>query len=216
MRCIMLLLVCCLTAGLHAQFGLTAYANFHNVRHDFVAAEIDELVQLETGVELAAHYWFRLPTKRVEFQPTVYYTATDNGEVDHNFDEFGFQFKTNFYLFDFGTDCDCPTFGKQGPNLQKGFFVQLAPGYAFYDYDTAARPDQPQSGFTATAAVGIDFGLNNLLTITPIAGLRYGFAPFNEFELLDLNAQPVGTYQARLTTYQIGLQATFRLDKRRY
>ncbi|MEL7161920.1 MAG: hypothetical protein AAFN92_14255, partial [Bacteroidota bacterium] len=121
-----------------------------------------------------------------------------------------------FYLFDFGTDCDCPTFGKQGPNLQKGFFVQLAPGYAFYDFDTAAHPDRPQNGFTAAAALGIDFGLNNLLTVTPTIGFRYGLNQFASVPLDGIDGTSTVLVEPSLLTYQIGLQATFRLDKRRY
>jgi hypothetical protein len=202
--------------GLRAQFGLTALYNHNELRQQRSSQHIDrtELLGNESATEVALHYWFRLPKQRIEFQPTLY-AAFGMGDLDYQ--EYGLQFKTNLYLFDLVTDCDCPTFGKQGPRLDKGFFLQLAPGVAAHDYSLYDGTVSDQTiNANLAVALGLDFGLSNLLTLTPIAGLRYTFGGVGPIELTDATGAGAGTLSHRLLTYQFGLQATFRLDKRRY
>lgn len=214
MRFTLLLVFLLAVSVVKAQFGV---ASFYNVNQSIWSAESSALSPsdlIDNGVEFAAHYWFRLPQKRVEFQPTIYYTAANTSSVDGRYGEYGFQFKTNVYLFDFGTDCNCPTFGKQGPQLQKGFFIQLSPGYAVYRWDNGLEVEN-SSGLTLGGGIGIDFGLSNLLTITPLVTARYGTQEYAEFRFADGNSEPI-TGGPKSLAYQLGLQATFRLDKRRY
>ncbi|MEM1221080.1 MAG: hypothetical protein AAGH79_19320, partial [Bacteroidota bacterium] len=168
MRILLFCLSLCFSGLLSAQFGVATFANFQSNDWTFPVDDNSPSLLNEIGGEVAVHYWFRLPKKRVEFQPTLYFGSTSGNGFDGGMKEFGFQFKTNIYLFDFGTDCNCPTFGKQGPSLQKGFFVQLSPGYAIYDLEIPTANLENTSGFTFGGGVGIDFGLSNLLTITPI------------------------------------------------
>ena len=174
-------------------------------------------VPYDNGYEVALNYWFRLPTKRVEFLPTVYY-STASGELDWT--QYGVQFKTNIYPFDFGTDCDCPTFGKQGPQLQKGLFLQLAPGVARHQYELPAPGltiSESSVGFTMAGALGLDIGVSNLLTLTPSAGIRYADLGVNPYEYSDNTGMDRGADRSsHLLTTQLGLQLTFRLDKKRY
>jgi hypothetical protein len=149
--------------------------------------------------------------------PTVYYgTTTFTGDQDLGFSEAGFQFKVNVYPFDFGGDCDCPTFGKQGPQLQKGFFIQLSPGYALYMPEDIISEFGNKSGFTMGGGVGLDIGLSNLVTITPVAALRYGFSSYADVPYVDVNGDAIGIDDPSLTTFQVGLQVSFRLDHRKY
>jgi hypothetical protein len=197
-----------------AQFGVASFYNLDQSVWTSPGLSSDNLVG--DGVEVAAHYWFRLPQKRVEFQPTFYYTSANTLFEGGQFGEYGFQFKTNIYIFDFGTDCNCPTFGKQGPQLQKGFFLQISPGYAFYRWDSGPGFEvENTSGFSLGGGLGIDFGISNLLTITPLASARYGTQVFADVSATDVNGTPQEG-SPRLLSYQLGLQATFRLDKRRY
>lgn len=216
MRYLILSLLVATVSSLSAQFGVQTTANFNSIRGEIPGSEEFSPYEFATGYEVALHYWFRLPKRRIEFQPTVFYATADT-ETASRFSEYGVQLKTNIYLFDLAEECDCPTFGKQGPKLQKGFFLQLAPGYSRYGFDLALATDENDGGFNLGVALGLDIGVSNFLTLTPIAGMRYGFSNIGpELEVTDVTGQPLGIYEPKLSTFQVGLQATFRLDKRRY
>lgn len=199
--------------SLYGQFGVSGFYNFNDARAvgDDVNPAANELLY-EHGQEIALNYWFRLPTRRIEFQPTAYYTFSPS-EVGYR--EAGFQFKTNLYVFDLGTDCDCPTFGKQGPKLEKGFFLQLSPGISHHWLRSEAATDVSQTALSLGAGIGLDFGITNLLTLTPILSVRHTLTDFTGVDFTDENDQSADI-SGRLTSYQVGLQATFRLDKKRY
>ncbi|MBC6995065.1 autotransporter domain-containing protein [Neolewinella lacunae] len=211
-----LCLACLLSSALPAQFGLMPALNWHETSQDLSTEFEPGIFELQPGYEIAAHYWFRLPEKRVEFQPSLYYAQANTVRTGGNYREFGLQYKVNIYPFDFGTDCNCPTFGKQGPQLQKGFFVQVAPGYSYHRLNLSESINTTAHGFTLGGGMGMDIGLSNLLTLTPIAGLRYHFSDFlGDFVQTDGTGME-STIDARLLTFQLGLQLTFRLDERRY
>lgn len=218
MRTLFTLLALCCGLSLSAQIGVIANANFNTTRSTFTdGLESADPLELENGWEVGLNYWFRLPTRRVEFMPTVYYAQSSfTGNRDQGFAEAGFQFKVNIYPFDFGGDCDCPTFGKQGPQLQKGFFFQLSPGYALYMPEDSFVEYENKSGFTIGGGIGLDIGLSNLVTITPMAAVRYGLSPYADVFYTDVNGQPLGIDDPSLTTFQAGLQISFRLDHRKY
>lgn len=218
MRYLILSLLVATVSSLSAQFGVSSYYNLNQTRtEDFTTQTGLFFADMDNGAEVAVHYWFRLKNQRIEFSPTIYYATAETVEAESNFNEYGFQFKTNIYPFDFTGDCDCPTFGKQGPALQKGLFLQLSPGYSRYSFAWQPEADRENSGgFSLGAGIGIDFGVSNFLTISPFAGLRYGFASYNEINVNDVvNAPPI-IKSAKLTTIQLGLTATFRFDGKRY
>ena len=217
MRILLLTLSLFTALSLSAQFGGYGAYNLNEIRYDANTLGEPTDFQLDNGYEVGLHYWFRLPKQRVEFYPTVYAATAAANITGARQWEYGFQLRTNLYLFDFAEDCDCPTFGKQGPALEKGFFLQLAPGYALY------RPDggrigllEKSSGFTFGGGVGLDIGVTNLLTVTPFAGVRYGTGGIVDFETTDVNGQVTDGLRGRLTTVHLGLSATFRLDHKRY
>ncbi|MCP9235435.1 hypothetical protein [Lewinella sp. JB7] len=206
------LLLSVVAATASAQIGVTGFRNFNDAYTRAGGSVLD--LEYGDGAEIALNYWFRLPKKRVEFLPTVYYAST-GGETPWS--EYGFQFKTNVYPFDFGTDCDCPTFGKQGPQLQKGLFIQVSPGLANHhraEGENTAVQNKivPNVG----AGIGIDFGVSNLLTLTPLVSVRHTLADFTDTGSVDESGDVAEGVNGRLTTVQIGVQATFRLDKKRY
>ncbi|MEM1217192.1 MAG: hypothetical protein AAGJ82_15965, partial [Bacteroidota bacterium] len=87
-------------------------------------------------------------------------------------------FNTNFYVLDFEGDCDCPTFSKQGPGLQKGLFLQLSPGWSYFsqtlnDNLFGVQVTDNISAFNFGLGLGLDLGLSDLVTITPQVGFRY-------------------------------------------
>lgn len=206
------------TLTLSAQLGVSGSANFHQARTTFFdGLENANPYELETGWEVAVNYWFRLPTKRVEFLPTVYYAkANSNDFFQNSVTEIGIQAKVNIYPFDFGGDCDCPTFGKQGPQLQKGFFVQFAPGFAMYQPKSSQLETENRSGVTFGLGMGLDIGLSNFMTLTPILAARYGFTPYTDVQFTDVNGMNIGTDQPELTTFQAGVLISFRFDHKKY
>ncbi|PPK86333.1 hypothetical protein CLV84_3259 [Neolewinella xylanilytica] len=215
MRYLFLLFGCLLLGSVvSAQVGITGFYNLNEARMVGENADpVNNELDYANGPEIALNYWFRLPKNRIEFQPTVYYARS--GER-YGWNEAGFQFKTNIYLFDLGTDCDCPTFGKQGPQLEKGFFLQLSPGVSRHWLSTAAENLSGKTAFTLGAGIGIDFGISNLITLTPIAALRYTATDFTDMIFLNRDGLEVSGIRGALTAYQLGIQATFRFDKKRY
>ncbi|MEM7574278.1 MAG: hypothetical protein AAF433_15340 [Bacteroidota bacterium] len=209
---------------LRAQFGISAVYTVPQV--SFADGSIENF--LDDGLEFSANYWFRLKEKRVEFLPTISYVKYNYSDREvigqeplfpATFREIGFQFHTRIYPFDFGTDCDCPTFGKQAPALEKGFFIQLSPGISWLEDVNSIRPpdqedEQQASSFLPTigVAVGLDFGLSNLVTLSPIAGFRYsiGDAP----NALEYNSA-VAT-DDNYSKFFAGLHLGIRLDEKRY
>lgn len=209
------LLLLLVSAPAFSQVAVTASANFPQTQWPGAASSDLGTFDWEVGSEFALGYWFRLKNKRIEFLPSVYYATTSDGSLDLR--ELGAAFNVNVYPFDFGGDCDCPTFGKQGPKLEKGFFIQLTPGYARYQVVSPVGDFDPSGGFTFGGGVGLDIGVTNFLTISPIASVRVGTAEFVEGVSFTMPDQPEAVFQnPRLTTFQLGLRALFRFDHKRY
>ena len=208
--------------SLHAQLGVQVSTNFNQAEEVFPRGSVSvaENVDFEIGTEVALNYWFRLPKQRIEFLPTLYYAKAGFERNESYLAEYGAQMKVNVYPFDFLGDCDCPTFGKQGPQLQKGLFLQVSGGYALYDLNSGAGFDvasqENSQGATFGGAIGIDFGLSNLVTITPIAGVRFGTSPYNDSGFADLNGIVTEVERSELTTFHAGLLVSFRFDHRKY
>lgn len=237
MRLFFVALLCSAAAALSAQWGVTGIHQWS--RDGFRSSAFLEGGSFQQGQEIAIDYWFRLREKRLEFHPSVSYGAFDGrlslpyrpsepppeiDVVNFRLQEIGFQFKTNIYLFDFGTDCDCPTFGKQGPALHKGFFIQLAPGISYVSgssqpnyYETAAFKDQawlPTIGLGA----GIDFGVSKFLTVSPTLTYRRSLGQFHWQALEQIADLPFeyGSSRAHLAALQFAIRLGFRLDHRRW
>lgn len=228
-----LMILAFLFAGsLTAQFGITGY--YTASQDNFTSITYPDGGSLGNGFEVAVDYWFRLPTKRIEFTPSLSFgqynntivipaaEQNSNANLDYNFSEIGFQFKTNFYLLDFGTDCDCPTFGKQGPALHKGFFVQIAPGLSYLTGNSTSDTQNitvKDSGFSPTLGLGLglDLGLSNLVTLTPTLHYRYHFIDYEWAGLNDpCEACGLQAPEANNSTFLAGIRLGIRLDERRY
>ncbi len=169
---------------LAAQFGITGGYRFNEATNWKLQNSIsDDIKIFGDGYSIGLDYWFRLKNYRVEFLPELNFSqfseAHQAGENDLRSTEvaaISFFMNTNFYLFDFKGDCDCPTFSKQGNLLKKGFFVQLSPGLTHF----SQKVQLPATHFDSNARVlslglgaGFDIGLTDLLTLSPILGLRY-------------------------------------------
>jgi hypothetical protein len=182
-----LFLILGVTGSAFAQFGISA----HYTHTDF-AADYDPQYQNRewntdrptAGYRVALDYWFRLKKPRIEFLPTFSFTQGSGFELLDNgtslgqlsYQHWSFFLNTNIYLFDLAGDCGCPTFSKEGPALQKGLFLQIGPGFT----RERSRFEEPLTTTTSNsshwgvqAGLGLDIGLNELVTITPLIGLRY-------------------------------------------
>ncbi|OAV45352.1 hypothetical protein [Lewinella sp. 4G2] len=216
MRIFLLLLVLCCSVPAAAQFGVSAFYNVNNLdvpQND--AWPEGRYADLDNGPELQLNYWFRLPNQRIEFQPTLFFSRAGLRESNQSttYSSIGLQMEVNVYPFDFGGDCDCPTFGKQGPALQKGFFIQGSAGFAI-DVLGSSLFDNAGGGLVYGGGAGLDIGISDLITLTPTATIRRS-DPYRNIALVDQNGEDAGTPN-KLLTYQLGLQATFRFDHKRY
>lgn len=147
------------------------------------------------GQHLGIDYWFRLKNKRIEFFPEISREKLKETfsfpSSEDQIEKWSFHWNTNFYLLDFEGDCNCPTFSKQGNFLQKGFFIQISPGVThlsakadFPGFENTPAEDNFVR-FTIGAGVGLDIGITDFLTITPL--VRFSYVPKMERE----NLKPV-------------------------
>ncbi len=137
---------------------------------------------LPNGYRLAGDFWIKpLKDYRLELYPefSIGY-AKDEFVRDARTEEFqlasaGVNLNMNFYVLNFHSDCDCPTFSKPESFFEKGFFIQVSPGYHYFRgvYEVTDGRELrknvmnelvPKLGLGA----GIDIGISDLITITPI------------------------------------------------
>ena len=146
----------------------------------------------------------------MEFLPEIGYVASINSSDE----QFGtdlqkalISFNTDIYLFDFEGDCNCPTFSKQGGYFQKSFFVEITPGMdvQFFKTDPKIGIDFSDTALTFRfgLGVGFDFGVSDMLTITPTLGMNWSSAPswYEHFEVAGSE-----------WVFSAGLRALFRPD----
>lgn len=218
---VLLLLLCCWVVPAFSQVGINGAYRGHN------APEWTNDVSLVgSGFSIGIDYWWRLKNQRIEFLPEFnvgrYRQHNDlNQRFAHSF--YSLFLNTNFYLFDFKGDCDCPTFSKQGDLLKKGFFVQLSPGLSYVQYklsfSEATSPDElieassEELVFSIGAAVGLDIGVTDLITITPLIGARY-FPSLNwdELDMLPPVDDDALITQSPLWQWSVGARLGLRLD----
>ncbi len=160
-----------------AQFGVRAQV----VRADITAPQHRSMVNQDAGTDqwgydIGAHYWLRMKNHRIEFFPEVSIaqfrgTAPINGrDLTLDMDRYGISLPVSVYPLDLKGDCDCPTFSKQSQWLKKGLFLQVVPAFyqvhASFSDQMASKTWNSQVGLAA--GVGIDIGLSDLITITPL------------------------------------------------
>jgi len=188
-----------------AQVALSAryLSNSSEARDEYTAAESG----FDSGFEVGIGYWFRLKNKRMEFTPELSY-AQMNGSTYSN-TSLALNANILIYPLDFHSDCDaCPTFSKDGGLIKKGFYWIISPGVWQFDSENPVLPLEKQSSLTYRLGVGagLDFGVTNLLTVSP-------FAMYN----ITGKALAVGLDQsASMSQIHLGLRATLRFDKNKW
>ncbi len=207
-----------------AQFGISgAYlaGQAENWETPIIQGNDPAIALPGNGWQAGVDYWFRLKNVRVEFLPTLAisqqnYTLTSLA-AEAQTTGFHFFFNTNLYLFDFKGDCDCPTWSKEGPTLEKGLYLQLSPGISYFDFNLDEVNELASTESLAPSigvGIGFDLGLSDLLTISPQIGARY--YPSVEWEgLTQTGATDLTGVQdeSSLWSYTAGLRIGIRLDQ---
>ncbi len=145
--------------------------------------EWQALLEAARGISAAApargsyatlSYWFRLRSVRVEFAPGLRLAQQQFGldpEADLSLDilQAAVEWPVQVYPFDLNSDCDCPTFSKQGSAWQKGLFVAVVPSLAWQRYAPPQEMPLPKGTQLVVALAlraGLDVGITNAWTLT--------------------------------------------------
>lgn len=173
-----------MTGQATAQIGFNGSYRF-NKANDWVlsAGSSPQIELLGEGPAFGVDYWFRLKNYRIEFLPELnigLYKADLGQNITTKVGLASLFFNTHFYLFDMKGDCDCPTFSKQGPKLEKGFYLELSPGLSWIHKKVVdAEGSEPEAlqhkSFSPSIGIGagLDIGISDLVTVTPHIGYRY-------------------------------------------
>jgi hypothetical protein len=210
----------------NAQFGLRAKYNnqsFSAWDNSIFNSNSNDNQIFNLGYEVGLDYWFRLKKRRVEFMPEIAYSTSRsslNGlyNVDNiTLTGYYFNFNTHIYALDMEGDCDCPTFSKQGPSINKGLFFHFTPGIGYLTSNTnplnnaTLQNDEVKSiVFRAGIGLGLDIGINDLITITPIVSYYFhSGVPWENIPTAEAN--PVNA-TANPKNLQFTLRVGFRPD----
>ena len=223
-----------ISISMMGQFSV--YGKYHANTTEY-QTDWERLVQdspiMKNSQFLGVSYWLRLKNYRVEFHPGIYYFTSDTdlnlGDVNVNFSAdkfnmsgFGFEVPIHFYFMDFEGDCNCPTFSKQGNFFSKGIFAFLSPGirntkYQFQNLSVTnaelALDENTDTRLTLGFGLGIDFGITDLITLTPFAGLE--LSPSNSWSAMNsiIALEDGGIIEDRnLRSITVGLRLSIRPD----
>lgn|GEM_PF-570509 len=210
---------------------IVSYGQFSaNVKYLFGQSDkLDEYQISQDGIHASLEYGFRLKEKRLEFHPGLGYRFTFYNNKDGNQGEeydqgnlsaIDFDFNTNIYPFDFGGDCNCPTFSKDGNVIKKGFFLVVAPGLAYQSFHFKEYPLEGWEGlipytesklvWKASIGAGLDIGLSEQFTLTP--QFSWTMISNTEWDIHDLLSDAILDDLSYLST---GLRLTYKPDPKR-
>jgi hypothetical protein len=176
----------------------------------------------DKGWSAGIDYWFRLRNTRIEFLPELNYTRLNNSLAAYSQNEaniYSFFFNTNIYFLDLAGDCDCPTWSKEGPTLQKGLFLQLSPGISYWDMSLGAEEvnlfADRHVALSIGGGLGFDLGLSDLITFTPMVNVRYfQKMTLENFDILNTQFGGfVSDAEANPLLLSAGLRLGIRLDQ---
>lgn len=204
--------------GIRVKYDSNTYKDLNSDIDDFFNA--DNIYN--SGYEIGIDYWFRLKKRRIEFMPEIYFSQSST-KLDEdifntvNLTRVGFNFNTHFYPLDFEEDCDCPTFSKDGPGIQKGFFFHLSPGVSYDAYGMKTDIGDVNENSLLTVklggGVGIDVGINEMLTITPIYTYNYFIGGDWELNTFPGNIDALVKTNTKSVQHQFAIRVGLRLDQ---
>jgi len=216
-----------------AQYGISVgykhlgASNWENLVANYNLGANTNFSPIQEGTNFAFDYSFRLKKKRIEFHPEISYSRfirdwkfeDESYSVDMKSNFFNLSFHTNIYPLDFAGDCNCPTFSKDGSFFEKGFFIQISPTASLINNtfkDTERKIDSSDLAFGIGIGTGIDFGLSDFITISPI--FRYSYLFGAEWDDLDQHlkidsADFSDKNTTNISTIYLGLRLGFRFDE---
>ncbi len=204
--------------GVRAKYNLNTFSEWDDYIDQNINGSADKI--FPSNIEVGVDYWFRLKNHRIEFMPEVAMGLKTNssisGESGVDFSYFAFNFNTQIYVFDLEGDCDCPTFSKQGPSLNKGFFFAISPGILYNKKEITVGPNGSAIGSNQTnlrigVGAGFDIGFSDLFTISP--SIMYNLAPGLNFSSLSAaHAASADPITSGLNQIQFQLRFGFRPD----
>ena len=208
--------------GVRAKYNLNSFSTWDSFLEQSTTGEIDKI--FPSNIEIGVDYWFRLKNLRIEFMPEIAMglkTSSTYSTIgaETNFSYFAFNMNSQIYAFDLTGDCDCPTFSKQGPSLNKGFFFNIAPGILYNTKKISLESSDPsafesnQVNLRIGIGAGFDIGLSDLFTITP--SVMYNLAPgikFNELSNIVSGMLIDTSFDSGLNQIQFQLRFGFRPD----
>ena len=194
-----------------AQLGFVGgYKTFNpSGWNDSFQADLNQEPYPIGGWHAGVDYWFRLKKRRIEFMPEASFSRFEEqfGTRSQDHVQFGFHFNTAIYLFDLASDCNCPTFSKDGNFFGKGFFLELSPGLVYLQ--NRLEDESPLfDGFEGeelavggSIGAGLDLGVSKLMTMTPLA--RFYFYPKTDW---DSDLQPANFSSSDLKQLFLGIR----------
>jgi len=176
---------------------------------------------LKNAWGVSADFKHKLKNKRIEFHPELSWARTETKTLaspqQRNFgiNLLGFHYNTNIYLLDLDGDCDCPTWRKEGPTFKKGFFIQLSPGVNVFNKSLDLEGNifkENDVVFSLGAGVGMDIGLNEMLTITPFVKANLFLSPdwtdLNTLRIIEIEMED-GQNQTSFNQLSVGIRVGF-------
>jgi len=189
-----------------AQFGINVGYQINQSEGWIPSGATEPIVS--NGYKAGIDYWFRLKQKRIEFTPEVSYAFYESAYLPEMTNDrvafFSLQINTQFYLLDLLNDCNCPTFSKQNNFFKKGFFLRLSPGLTRLHWASGWGKVQPTLGM----GIGLDIGVSDLLTISPLLTFRY----LPKLEWAPVIPPQIHGAAANFWQFSPGLRLGFRLD----
>lgn len=214
---------------IQAQIGISA--GFVRMNVDDWASHTNNDEFLNTGIKIGVDYWLSLKNKRLDFVPELSYSRfkTDFSSPANSYSAnfIGFNVNTNIYFLDFAGDCNCPTFSKDGNLIKKGVFIQVSPGISFIQqkqeisfFDAPGSPAMAEENSSTTAfnigvGLGLDIGLTDFITITPL--VKYSYFTKTDWEgLIGIENgvnQPTADISSSLNQLYFGIRLGLRFDE---
>ncbi len=218
----------CLTA----QFGINA--GFRSNGENKWEKYFPNQDFLKSGYKVGIDYWFRLKNKRVEFTPELAFSqfTSENiySEILPPLDVvsvksqiYSLYLNTNIYFLDLANDCNCPTWSKQSDFFKKGIFIQLSPGFNYFQYSLKNYQGHIEKAndfvFSLGVGLGLDIGISNMITFTPmVAYHQYFNATWDGLSKSSITGIEIkdASESTNLGQFHVGLRIGVRLDQQNY